>query len=179
MCLGPIETQSEKMGKCRVASERGERDGIVGMKHVKTLTGPDEGDRVHWPQRGHEFWLKVSPAAGGSFSLTEVSIPPGQGAGLHVHEEAEECWYILEGEYRFTVGDSSFSAGPGATVLVPRGTPHSLTAGEQGGRHLTIFAPAGCERAFVEIGEAQRHGTVDPEFWRDLGERTATRFNVG
>jgi mannose-6-phosphate isomerase-like protein (cupin superfamily) len=142
------------------------------------LIKPGEGDRVHWQQQGHDFCLKVSPRSGGSFSLTEAVIPPGRGAGLHIHEEAEECWYVLDGEYRFTVGDSQFTAGPGATVLVPRGTPHGLVAGEQGGRHLTIFAPAGCERAFLEIGEAQTRGTTGPDFWRDLGMRTSTRFNV-
>ena len=143
------------------------------------LVNSDEGERVHWPQQGHDFCLKVSPRNGGSFSLTEAVIPPGKGAGLHIHEQAEECWYILEGEYRFTVDDLEFTAGPGATVLVPRGTPHGLVAGKHGGRHLTIFAPAGCERAFLEIGDAQRRGTTDPEFWRDLGVRTDTRFNVG
>jgi len=143
------------------------------------LIAADEGERVHWPQQGHDFCLKVSPSPGGSFSLTEANIPPGKGAGLHIHEEAEECWYVLSGEYRFIVGEDEFTAGPGATVLVPRGTPHGLTAGEQGGRHLTIFAPAGCERAFVEISGAQEHGTTTPEFWRDLGVRTHTRFNVG
>ncbi|HEX6539666.1 MAG TPA: cupin domain-containing protein [Candidatus Dormibacteraeota bacterium] len=144
-----------------------------------SLVGPNEGERVHWSEQGHDFCLKVSPKGGGSFSLTEATIPPGQGAGVHVHEQAEECWYILEGDYHLKVGDSDFSAGPGATILVPRGTPHGLTAGENGGRHLTVFAPAGCERAFIEIGNAQRQQRIGPTFWRELGERTGTRFNVG
>lgn len=143
------------------------------------LIEPDEGERIHWPLQGHDFCLKVSPLDGGSFSLTEAIIPAGKGAGLHIHEQAEECWYVLEGEYRFTVGETQFTAGAGATVLVPRGTPHGLMAGDHGGRHLTIFAPAGCERAFVAIGDAQQRGTTDPEFWRDLGARTRTRFSIG
>ncbi len=143
------------------------------------LVKPDEGERIRWPQQGHDFCLKISSASGGSFSLSEAVIPPGKGAGLHIHEESEECWYVLDGEYRFTVGDSEFTAGPGATVLVPRGTPHGLMAGQTGGRHLTIFAPGGCEVAFREIGAAQRSGSTGPDFWKQLGERTRTRFNVG
>jgi mannose-6-phosphate isomerase-like protein (cupin superfamily) len=146
---------------------------------MSVLIRPDDGERIHWPQQGHHFCLKISPEGGGSFSLTEAVIPPGKGAGLHIHEQSEECWYVLEGEYRFTVGGSEFTAGPGSTVLVPRGTPHGLVAGEAGGRHLTIFAPAGCEVAFREIGLAQQTDSTGPEFWSGLGERTLTRFNVG
>ncbi|GAC1512741.1 MAG: hypothetical protein NVS1B3_16690 [Candidatus Dormibacteraceae bacterium] len=142
------------------------------------LVQPNDGESVHWREQGHNFCLKVSPDGGGSFSLTEAVIPAGQGAGLHVHDESEECWYVLDGDYRFIVGDSEFNAGPGTTVLVPRGTPHGLIAGEGGGRHLTIFAPAGCERAFIEIGAAQDMGATGPEFWESLGTRTHTRFNV-
>lgn len=143
------------------------------------LVKPDDGERIHWPQQGHDFCLKISSESGGSFSLTEAVIPPGQGAGVHIHERSEECWYVLDGEYRFKVGDSEFTAGPGSTVLVPRGVPHGLTTGATGGRHLTIFAPGGCEIAFREIGAAQRSGSIGPDFWSQLAEQTHTRFNVG
>lgn len=77
----------------------------------KLLIRPDGGECIHWPQQGHDFRLKISPERDGSFSLTEVIIPPGNGAGLHIHEQSEECWYVLDGEYRFTVGGSEFTAG--------------------------------------------------------------------
>jgi len=139
----------------------------------------NEGEHVRWSREGHEFWLKVVPErSGGSFSLTEVTVPAGKGAGLHIHDASEECWYVLEGEYRFTIGSEEVLAGPGATVLVPRGTPHALVVGENGGRHLTIFAPAGCELAFREIGAAMERGDTSPEFWAELGVRTDTRFTA-
>ena len=93
------------------------------------------------PSKGHEFCIKISPENGGSFSLTEATIPPGKGAGRHIHEQAEECWYVLEGDYRFTVGNSEFTAGAGATVLVPRGTPHGLVAGGEGRTTPHHFRP--------------------------------------
>jgi mannose-6-phosphate isomerase-like protein (cupin superfamily) len=145
---------------------------------TRVLTLPGDGERIVWQEQGHVFRLKVAPESGGSFSLTEATIPPGKGAGLHIHEQSEECWYVLEGEYRFTVGGEEFTAGPGATVVVPRGVPHGLVAGDSGGRHLTIFAPAGCETAFREIGAAQQRGETNPDFWRQLGIRTHTQFSV-
>jgi hypothetical protein len=83
---------------------------------------------------------------------------------------------VLEGEYRFTVNTEEIVAQAGATVMVPRGTPHAFIVGERGGRHLTIFAPAGCEVAFREIGAAMNRGDTPAEFWAELGARTNTRF---
>jgi hypothetical protein len=48
--------------------------------------------------------------------------------------------------------------------------------GEEGGRHLTIFAPAGCELGFREIAAAMDRGDTSREFWVELGARTDTRF---
>jgi uncharacterized RmlC-like cupin family protein len=75
------------------------------------LVEPGGGERIHWPQQGHDFILKIASASVGSFSLTEAVIPAGKGAGLHIHEASEECWYVLDGEYRFTVGDTELVHG--------------------------------------------------------------------
>jgi quercetin dioxygenase-like cupin family protein len=152
----------------------------TGALDVTTVAWqPGEGEHVTWSRDGHQFLMKVLPEhSGGSFSLTEAVIPAGKGAGLHIHDAAEECWYVLDGDYRFTIGGKEIAAGPGSVVLVPRGTPHGLVVGEKGGRHLTIFAPAGCELAFREIGAAMDREDTSPEFWSGLGARTATRFNV-
>lgn len=45
------------------------------------LVEPDGGERIHWPQQGHDFILKIASESVGSFSLTEAVIPPGKGAG--------------------------------------------------------------------------------------------------
>jgi mannose-6-phosphate isomerase-like protein (cupin superfamily) len=63
-------------------------------------------------------------------------------AGLHLHREEDEAWYVLEGRLGFRVGDDEVEAGAGEAVFVPRGTPHSYwnaTAGET--RYLLVMGP--------------------------------------
>jgi quercetin dioxygenase-like cupin family protein len=151
--------------------------GIEHNRAVKFIVGSAAGEHIVWPHNGHEFWIKASgEQTGGSFSLTEVTMPAGTGAGLHVQDSAEESFWILAGEYRFTVGEEQFVATSGDLVVVPRGVPHACTVGDSGGRHLTLFAPAGCERVFREIGKAMAENTLTAEFFSRLGADTNVRF---
>jgi mannose-6-phosphate isomerase-like protein (cupin superfamily) len=109
---------------------------------------------------GSPYTLKVVAAdTAGGYTLVEqtlVGAPPP----LHVHDGEEEAFYVLDGELVVHVGDDRLTAGPGAFVLVPRGTPHTFqAAGEAPPRLLVIVSPAGIDRMFSEI--AKRFPTVD------------------
>src|SRR6478609_7945657 len=84
----------------------------------------------------------------GQFVLVEWSDPGGLTsrerpiAGLHVHHADDEAWYVLEGTLGFRVGDELVEAGPGAAVLVPRGTPHTYwNARAEPARYLLVMTP--------------------------------------
>jgi mannose-6-phosphate isomerase-like protein (cupin superfamily) len=63
-------------------------------------------------------------------------------AGLHVHHEDDEAWYVLEGTLGFQVGDELVTAHAGSAVLVPKGTPHSYwNAGEAEARYVLVMSP--------------------------------------
>ena len=63
-------------------------------------------------------------------------------AGLHVHHEDDEAWYVLEGTLGFRVGDEVVVAPAGSGVLVPKGTPHSYwNAGEVEARYILVMSP--------------------------------------
>lgn len=47
-------------------------------------------------------------------------------APLHVHHADDEAWYVLAGRLGFRLGDEELSAGPGQTVLAPRGVAHTF-----------------------------------------------------
>ena len=108
---------------------------------------------------------------GGAFSVVE-EVRPMVDTPLHVHENEDELFYVLEGEHVFQVGQEEFRAGPGGLVFAPRGVPHAqrrVVAGE--GRLLVLFSPAGFEGFFRELAAAHEAGTLGPEAYAGASER--------
>jgi quercetin dioxygenase-like cupin family protein len=100
---------------------------------------------------------------GGAFALLEVSGPPGDQPPLHVHEHDDEGFYVLEGELTVWVGDAVHVLRAGDGLLAPRGVPHTVRAGESGGRWLVTSTPAGFEGFVRAVGSSEpSSATPDP-----------------
>lgn len=90
----------------------------------------------------------------GAYSVLDVWGPPGFGTALHVHRDAEEGYYITEGEITMWYGDEIAVLHAGDFLLLPRGVPHTLKhtgAGEV--RMLGVCTPAGFEDFVRSFGE--------------------------
>lgn len=92
----------------------------------------------------------------GSYFCFEVSTAPGFGPPLHAHSY-RELFYVLEGEYAFTLerdGELQTIMGtPGTAVAVPPNVPHTFknrTAAPA--RLLFVHQPAALEEFFDEFG---------------------------
>jgi mannose-6-phosphate isomerase-like protein (cupin superfamily) len=57
----------------------------------------------------------------GLFSLLEADEPPGFGPPLHIHHDAAEAFYVLEGEYVMFLDDRAVSCPAGSFIFVPAG----------------------------------------------------------
>jgi quercetin dioxygenase-like cupin family protein len=89
----------------------------------------------------------------GVVSAVESHDVPGGGPPPHIHTREDETFQVLEGDYEFTVGGSSFVAGKGATIFAPRGIPHTYRyLGQAPGRLMCVITPAGFERFFEAVG---------------------------
>jgi len=67
--------------------------------------------------------------------------PPRPIAPRHVHHGDDEAWYVVEGTLVVQVGDVEVQAGAGASVFVPRGTPHTYwNAGPGKLRYLLVMS---------------------------------------
>lgn len=79
---------------------------------------------------------KADSAAG--ISVVEHQMAQDFVVPLHVHNDEDETFYILEGSVRFQVEDRIFDAIPGQSFHVPGGTRHSFRVISPVARFLTI-----------------------------------------
>jgi quercetin dioxygenase-like cupin family protein len=96
------------------------------------------------------------------------STPAGAGPPLHLHRDADEAFYVLDGDYAFQCGDVDVEAGPGCFVVLPHGVPHRYRAGPDGGRVLMLFVPGGAEAYFRDVALAMADEATTPELLAEL-----------
>jgi quercetin dioxygenase-like cupin family protein len=126
--------------------------------HVPAGSGPSR-----WVVGDTYTFKATAESTGGAFALLEASIPPGSGPPPHVHGDEDEAFYLLAGALQISAGQDTFVAQAGDFVLLPRGTPHCFTnPGVGAARALILFAPAGFERFFDEVGAPARPGEQAP-----------------
>ena len=161
----PASAQTSTTPIVKVASGSGRANDII------TLPG---GDRIH---------VKVSTAdSAGALFMTEQPIDRrGSGPPKHYHEEQDEWFYCLTGEYVVEIGDQRFRLAPGDSVIGPRRVPHAFVYDGHGpGRILIGFTPAvRIEQFFRDLAErGQYFGAGSPED-KELAHRLYGIVNVG
>ncbi len=95
--------------------------------------------------------LADARTTGGQCSIFEAITAPGVGPPLHSHEHEDEYFYVIEGTVKFSLNGRTFTGGPGAFVLAPRGSIHTfVNAGATPSRMLISVTPSGLEIPFRE-----------------------------
>jgi mannose-6-phosphate isomerase-like protein (cupin superfamily) len=115
--------------------------------------------------------LKVGTGQSDRWSVFEAVVSPGFDVGAHLHQDAEELFYILDGELDLlafeprsrAIGDWTqwesadgtrvVRGGPGSLMFVPPRCPHAFSnPGNAPTRMLFLFGPAGHEHYLAEMG---------------------------
>jgi quercetin dioxygenase-like cupin family protein len=111
------------------------------------------GDGQNLNVLGDNQFIKLTgDDTGGAYVLVEQVNAVGTGIPLHVHNNEEETFFIIEGKYEFTVKGESVMAPAGTTVHLPRGVEHSFKVTEGApARALIWLCPAGSEKMFTEL----------------------------
>jgi mannose-6-phosphate isomerase-like protein (cupin superfamily) len=90
----------------------------------------------------------------GRFSLLETVWAPAFPAPLHLHRDADELYYVLEGELTVYLPSRTLRRGPGEWAYCPRGLPHTYeVTSSTPARLLYVGSPAGFENFVAAAGE--------------------------
>ncbi|MCG2614270.1 cupin domain-containing protein [Terrimonas sp. NA20] len=82
----------------------------------------------------------------------QTSLSPGRGTPYHIHPNQDEIFYVLEGSYRFKVGEELFDLTVGESIFLPRAVPHAWTQASEKGKMMVILQPAGkLENFFIAM----------------------------
>ncbi len=72
---------------------------------------------------------------------------------LHIHQNEDEIFYVLEGEFRFLIKDEEYHLRAGDILTAPKGVPHTYKIeSADGGQWLTIIHGSDFEDFVKEIG---------------------------
>jgi len=107
-------------------------------------------------------WMQIAPGerlarrissgeTNSRYAVMEVIAGPGFGPPLHIHQNEDEHFVVLEGSVSFVCGDRKFDATAGTAFTVPKGVPHTwANLSETDIRMLGIFVPGGLEQFFLK-----------------------------
>jgi mannose-6-phosphate isomerase-like protein (cupin superfamily) len=105
---------------------------------------------VDWfePLPGEKIGMRLeSEHTGNAFSLTEIIVAPQAGPPLHIHHDADEVLFVLDGTVDFVCNNERFRTGPGGFAAMPKGVPHAFrNFGNAAARMIVLLSPGGFEQ---------------------------------
>ena len=125
----------------------------MSTKMLKPLILRPGEASVYDSLKGEKMTMLLSGQdTGGALAMLIDEVPPGGGPPLHIHQNEDEIFYVLEGELDLQVNEDKFTVPAGTSVFLPGGIPHTFgNSGTQPVKSLTLITPAGLEGFFAEV----------------------------
>lgn len=103
-----------------------------------------------------------------------VENSPREGVPFHHHLYEDESFYVIDGLFEITIGDTTITGGSGTYAYGPRNVPRRWTnIGTARGRLLDVFTPSGIEEYFLQtaipVATSSAQASVD---LKELQSRT-------
>ena len=114
---------------------------------VPIIRAEGEGDRRAFLGGGIHTWKLLSEDTNGAFFMFEDTMVKGKTTPLHLHSEADETVYVLDGEILVNIDGNERRVGAGGMTFTPRGTPHAFIVVSETAKLLTLQTP-GVGQAF-------------------------------
>jgi quercetin dioxygenase-like cupin family protein len=139
------------------------------MKTAKaTIRSSAQGEQRWFYGGGMHTWKATAEETDGAFLLFEDDLDLGKVTPLHRHPDADETFYMLEGEILLHVaGQEPQPLQAGGIAIIPRGIPHAFMVTSQHARMLCLQTPGTGEAFYRDASEPCLPG--EPATPVDLG----------
>lgn len=107
----------------------------------------------------------------GAFTLLEAEEPAGFGPPLHIHRDAAEAFYVVDGEYIIFIEGRETLCPAGSFIFIPAGIEHGFRVGRVASRKLNLYTPAAMVGYFDAVAAAVKAGDVDPDKLSEIALR--------
>jgi quercetin dioxygenase-like cupin family protein len=115
-----------------------------------TVRESGEGERRWFCGGGLHTWKATEEETGGAFLMFQDDLDAGKATPLHRHSDADETFYLLEGEIVLHVEGEQRLLAAGGIAIIPRGIPHAFMVTSAQARMLCLQTPGGGE-AFYRL----------------------------
>ena len=106
-----------------------------------------------------------------AFTLLEATEPPHFGPPMHIHRDAAEAFYVLEGEYLIFIDDEETRCPAGSFIYIPAGSVHGFRVGAVPSKKLNVYVPQAMVGYFDDLAAAIASGDADDEKLAAIAER--------
>lgn len=132
-----------------------------------TIREGNEGERRWFCGGGLHTWLATAEETGGGFMIFEDALDEGKVTPLHQHPEADETFYMLEGEILLFFDGEKRLLHAGGIAVIPRGIPHAFMVTSTQARMLCLQTPGNGEAFYRLASDLVVEGDEPPAM--DLG----------
>jgi mannose-6-phosphate isomerase-like protein (cupin superfamily) len=108
---------------------------------------------------GERFSIRVSSEeTNGAYTMLEVVADHWNGTPMHVHQNEDEHFMILEGTAHLAYGDRTVDAPAGTNITVSKGIHHAwCNLSKSSLRMLVLFTPGGIDELFRTTAKGDNH----------------------
>lgn len=117
-----------------------------------------EGEQRWFCGGGLHTWKATAQDTGGAFLLFEDRLDRGKVTPLHRHPEADETFYMLEGEALLHIDGEHMALHAGGIAIIPRGIPHAFMVTSELARMLCLQTPGNGEEFYRIASEPAVEG---------------------
>lgn len=130
------------------------------MKTLNATVRESGAGEQRWFCGGGEHTWKVTTAeTGGAFFVFEDVMQAGKVTPMHHHPDADETFYVLEGEILLDIDGEQRTLGAGGIAAMPRGVPHAFKVTSPTARMLCLYTPGIGEDFYRTASEPAPEGS--------------------